>query len=476
MQKNSLPKHIFFSLIYVSQILVANDLPLVAVTCMYNNEKWALKNLESIFNQKYNNFRVVIVDDCSTDNTVSIIKNYLNVSKNNKRTVLIENKNRRRKLANLYDVLYQIADDEIAILVDGDDWLADNSVFSYINSIYQKNDVWFTYGQYENIPAQEAIAWGFNPKGYAKAIPTETIKNRSYRKGPFYYMHPRTFKGWLFKLVKLEDLISTSVEGFIGDFFPASNDLAMYIPMVEMAHTKVRFIKKILYKRNLFSDLVGFKVDRTIQVNSGHEIKKRSPYTQIQYPISRNLTLHKNSSLKFIIETNNLDETIYSIKAQEYLDQKIDSFTIILNDKVDPKTVYILEKQYPKITIIYSKNPKNSAFKHIMSAETEYICYMNNTSQVINFDQLIYQLNKTYADIIILGEKHTCCPPKMKAQLTENLYAVKNCFLKEVLQPYTINGFILHQNNKKRITIFDDGITVTSLEAMNDHISLLYEL
>lgn len=475
MQKHSLSKFIFFSLIHISQILIAKNLPLVAITCMYNNEKWALKNLESIFNQQYDNFRVIIVNDCSTDNTASIIKNYLTASKNDKKTLVVENKNRRRKLANLYDVLYQVEDHEIAILVDGDDWLADNSVFSYINHLYQKNDVWFTYGQYENIPAQEAIAWGFNPKGYAKTVPTETIKNRSYRKGPFYYMHPRTFKGWLFKLVKLEDLISTSVDGFIGDFFPASNDLAMYIPMVEMAHTKIRFIKKILYKRNLFSNLVGFKVDRTIQVNSGHEIKKRAPYIQVQSPISRNLALHKNNSLQFIIETNNLKKLSYFLRNNAQFDEKITSYTVITSKAADPEMIHTIQKKYPKIYFIHSNNPTKTAYKKLQSQETEYICYLNTILHTVNFEELIYQLNKTYADMVILGKKHLTDRPPMSAQLTEHLYAIKNYFLKEVMEDYSVAGFIIHQNNKKHIPTLDQITSLISLEN-KDHVSLLYEL
>ncbi|MCD6010495.1 MAG: glycosyltransferase [Flavipsychrobacter sp.] len=54
------------------------DLPLVSVvSCSYNNSKYILDTLNSIKAQTYPNIELVIVDDCSTDNSVTIIKKWL---------------------------------------------------------------------------------------------------------------------------------------------------------------------------------------------------------------------------------------------------------------------------------------------------------------------------------------------------------------------------------------------------------------
>ena len=44
----------------------------------YNSEKWIKKCLDSVLNQTYKNYEVIIVDDISTDNSLKIIEKYKN--------------------------------------------------------------------------------------------------------------------------------------------------------------------------------------------------------------------------------------------------------------------------------------------------------------------------------------------------------------------------------------------------------------
>ena len=42
----------------------------------YNGEKYLKEQVESILNQSYSNFRLIISDDCSTDKTREILSEY----------------------------------------------------------------------------------------------------------------------------------------------------------------------------------------------------------------------------------------------------------------------------------------------------------------------------------------------------------------------------------------------------------------
>ena len=53
-------------------------IPAVSVVIpMYNAEKFIGACLESIFAQNFKDFEVIVVDDCSTDNSVAVVENYL---------------------------------------------------------------------------------------------------------------------------------------------------------------------------------------------------------------------------------------------------------------------------------------------------------------------------------------------------------------------------------------------------------------
>jgi glycosyltransferase involved in cell wall biosynthesis len=52
--------------------------PLVSILAVsYNHEDWVIETLDSIRHQTYGNIQLVIIDDCSTDNTVPLIEAWL---------------------------------------------------------------------------------------------------------------------------------------------------------------------------------------------------------------------------------------------------------------------------------------------------------------------------------------------------------------------------------------------------------------
>ena len=47
------------------------------ITPTYNSEKYILETIQSVINQSYTNWEMIITDDCSTDNTYNLVKKFI---------------------------------------------------------------------------------------------------------------------------------------------------------------------------------------------------------------------------------------------------------------------------------------------------------------------------------------------------------------------------------------------------------------
>jgi len=228
----------------------------------YNNKKWYKRNLDSVIAQKYKSFKVIYTDDCSTDGTSGLVSNY--ISGNNKIT-FIKNTTRVGALENLYNMIHSCNDDDIVVTLDADDWFPHDKVLNRVAEEYAKHDTWLTYGQYKEYP--------HGTLGCSSQIPQKIIDKSTYRKSGWYSSHLRTFKAWLFKRVKKEDLMHE------GKFFTSAWDLAMMFPMLEMSGHRARFIPEVLYTYNADNPLNDHKVDAKQQKALARIIRGRAKYS-----------------------------------------------------------------------------------------------------------------------------------------------------------------------------------------------------
>ncbi len=254
---------------YISD--VQQEKPLVVIIPSYNNKRWYEKNLASVFSQKYSNYRVIYIDDASTDSTVEKVKLCIYQYAAHDRCELVINTHRIGALANYYKAIHSCGDDEIVIALDGDDWLAHDEVFAYINRVYQDDNVWLTWGQFVEFPSRT--------KGFAADFPIEVVKNNSYRKNGMPVSHLRTFYTWLFKLVDVDDL------KYKGKFFSMTWDKAMMAPMIEMAGGRYKFIDDILYVYNFSNPINDCRKNGALQVAMREEIYARRPYMPLESKI-----------------------------------------------------------------------------------------------------------------------------------------------------------------------------------------------
>ncbi len=261
----------------------------------YNNERWYQNNLNSIFKQHYSNFRIIYVDDHSTDSTAQLVADYVVdcgkdiqvidfddniaggisdatalfsqlVNREYHFFTLVRNVNRRGPLANIYRMIHSCRDEDITVTVDGDDWLYHPFVFQELNEIYSLGHVWYTHGTLLEYP-NNIVAW-------CEPIKPETIAQHSYRseKCP---SHLRTCYAWLFKKIELEDLL------YEGQFFIMTGDMAIMFPLAEMAAEHHAFIENLNYIYNMTNPINANKVDPNLQNFFDAYIRAKKPYHRL---------------------------------------------------------------------------------------------------------------------------------------------------------------------------------------------------
>jgi glycosyltransferase involved in cell wall biosynthesis len=213
----------------------------------FNSVDYIAKTLSSIEAQSYKNYQVCVIDDGSTMKQQKDI--ILSFCKRNGWTAQFHDKN----YGALYGLVHALRnfhcqDDDVVVVLDGDDWLAHDKVLERLHEEYARQDVLMTWGQCERFPP------GNPPMKYAQPIPDMVIDQKLYRDIPFVFWHPCTFKYVLWRHIKDEDLRDTD-----GSYFRYYKDKATIYPMLEMAGPRIKFIPDTLVIYNLENPLNDFR-------------------------------------------------------------------------------------------------------------------------------------------------------------------------------------------------------------------------
>lgn len=100
----------------------------------YNSEKYIKNCIESILNQTFIDFEIVIVDDMSTDNSVEIIRSF-----DDKRVKLIENIEKRYN-GGSRNVGIDYGESEYTLFIDDDDVFKSNDCFQVLYDKIQETN------------------------------------------------------------------------------------------------------------------------------------------------------------------------------------------------------------------------------------------------------------------------------------------------------------------------------------------------
>ena len=124
------------------------DNPLVTIFVItYNSSEFILEALDSVKNQTYHNIELVISDDCSSDNTVPLCKEWLEKNQNRFIKTVLLTSERNTGVAPNCNRAIEVSTGRWLKVLAGDDVLLSDSIENYVNFIQHHPHVKIVFGK-----------------------------------------------------------------------------------------------------------------------------------------------------------------------------------------------------------------------------------------------------------------------------------------------------------------------------------------
>ncbi len=147
--------------------------PLVSIVATnYNFEKFIPYFMDSVFNQTYKNWELIVVDDCSTDKSFELLKQY---GKRDARILIFQNDKNRHISHTINQGLRRVSGKYVCLL-SCDDALLPEKLRTDVLFMESHDDVGVRYGQLQQINEHNCI------QEYAYLPPAPFDQNTLLRK------------------------------------------------------------------------------------------------------------------------------------------------------------------------------------------------------------------------------------------------------------------------------------------------------
>ena len=112
----------------------------------YNIENYVKRAIDSVLNQTFKNYELLVIDDCSTDSTMEVIKQIVG-----QEAKILQTKKNSGTAAASRNIAIENAQGEYLLFLDGDDELYSNETLKEIDEHIKENKYDIIYLGYENV-------------------------------------------------------------------------------------------------------------------------------------------------------------------------------------------------------------------------------------------------------------------------------------------------------------------------------------
>ena len=309
--------------------MAEEKIPAVSVIIpMYNAEKYLEECLQSLLNQTLKNIEIILVDDCSTDNSLEIAKNFIpKFEAENKNFVIIKFAQRSGCPGIPRNVALNTAKGKYIFFMDSDDFLSDDALEVFYNAAESFNaDVVDAYITFEYKEINGKFQQIFSMKKNSDHIKTPMLETSDIAKRVENIIGIKYFTAVWSKFFRRDFLIKNDIK------FPAmtiTEDLIFTFQSIVLAKNYVR-IPFIGYFYRIYSDSTS-KIPRDI----------------------------KRGSLDFIEGVNCLDQFMQSqkffIENPKYQYRMLDFFNQWFSDKIFKSVFFDMNLTVEEVYDFYRK-------------------------------------------------------------------------------------------------------------------------
>lgn len=290
------------------------DLPLISVILpVYNAEEYISEAIQSILNQSYSSFEIIVINDGSTDRTEDVVKSL------NDNRIRYHKNEKNLKLISTLNLGLQLAKGKYIARLDADDLVLPNRFETQIHFLESHPD----YG----IVGTYAEEFGTSQSILEYVTEDEDIRYAFLTHNPFIHSS-----------VMIRKSILTDFNLYFNPKWLHVEDYGLWISL--LAHAKGKNIPEVLVKYRVHESQISFKF-REIQQTNGRLLQVE--YLQSLIPNNRFLDIilkllnnEKNSDYELMLflnevnlngfQKNRLEYKILSVALKKAKNQFLDSF------------------------------------------------------------------------------------------------------------------------------------------------------
>lgn len=343
------------------------DHSFVFIIPSYNCSDVCEKTLRSIFTQTYGNFRVIYIDDGSTDRTYETAKECKERLGQDERLEIVRYPQKKGAVERLYEKGILCDDQHIIVYMKGNTWLKDSHALAKLNDLYKKHAIWTAYEGGQNVRTKKkSSTFTFRSKGLFSPL-----LRKASTGGPRF----KTFYASLFKKIKLEDFF------FRGSFVDDIHDSAYFFPLLEMAGSHTLALSSSFCEYVQKDDFDAERPSRKASYKCHQRIRSSTPYASLASLHADSVPSEKTADLLIF----SYDRPLQAFALLESISQNLTGMRAIFclyraSSERFAKAYEELKRQFPHVQFMaQSEKPAEDfqtlTLQAVLEGPSEYILF-----------------------------------------------------------------------------------------------------